>query len=721
MSLSRIPSGWLFSLGCVVALLIVAGAWLRRAEREGGPGPERWFVPGPLGHEPGKGTLPLGSDAYASRFIYGLDSPAAREWARRNKLTDSLNFSHHLAQVFPPTLFAAHPEYFPWMNGQRERPAENSQSWNPDLGRADVAAHAAAAAREAFVKEPGRVSFALGVNDGLVFGDSPETLAAVTPMRWFRGRPDFSNLVFGFMNRAAADLERTHPDKYLGTLAYYWAENAPDFPVHPQVVPFLTADRSQGYDAVFWREELALQAQWAKAGPRRLGLYDYLFGAGFIVPRIHPHLIADSLRHARAAGFTDYFCEATPNWGIDGPMTWLVAQLLADPGQNVDVLLGEYYERYFQESAIPMRRLFERCEALWMNQPGHSYWLKHYRNDSQADLFPSNVVAELRILLTEAQRLARSEKVRARVALVSESFGVTERFVAFHEARGRLSQQTVAGTLTGEAGWAALRTYLDKRSEFLSYSRALTRREPLAFHAILYDDFLRHDPTFAAAILLQETAEGDPDGRALQKAASGSAKLSSLRETGVVDGQAWLLAKARGQITELLPDGGMEGPLRPGKRIAGLVYGLDSPSSWQSKAEPAQYHVGSVQKASAHNGQAGLRISGAVNTTVYQWYPASVGRLYVSSVHARGQVTSSNAVLLTLGWLDGKGQLLGSSMAARLPDGKWPNWVQLQQGARAPAGAVWVGIGVTLQNQMKGDWAEFDDFSLVDAGLEMVR
>ena len=296
------------------------------------------------------------------------------------------------------------------VDGKRERPAEHSQTWNPDLSRPDVAIHAASVARDAFIADPGRVSFGLGVNDGLLYGESPELLAAVSPLRWFRGRPDYSNLTFRFLNRAGEELARSHPDKFLGALAYYWEENTPDFPVHPQVLPFLTADRSQGYDPAFWREEFSLQERWAKAGPQRLGLYDYLDGTGFVIPRIHPRLIAESLRHARGIGFTDYFGEASPNWGIDGPMTWMVAQLLSDPQQSADLLLDEYYKRYFQESAVPMRRFFERCEEQWMRQPGHPYWLKHYRNDSQADLFPSAVCAELRQLLDDAPTFGAAEQ-----------------------------------------------------------------------------------------------------------------------------------------------------------------------------------------------------------------------------------------------------------------------------------------------------------------------
>jgi hypothetical protein len=690
-----------------LAVLAIMAEWGTRSQRDRDALPERWFAPGPTGREPGHAASPPGPAAFRSRHIGGLGSPAAAAWAQHNGLTPALSFSHNLASVFPPTLFAEHPDYFPLVNGRREQPTAQSYSWNPDLSRPDVALHAARVARDAFVAEPGRVSFSLGVNDGLLYGESPELLAAVTPLRWFRGRPDYSNLTFRFMNRAADELSRSHPDKFLGTLAYYWEENTPDFPVHPQVLPFLTADRSQGYDPAFWREEFSLQERWAKAGPRRLGLYDYLYGVGFVVPRLHPHLIAENLRHARSVGFTDYYCEATPNWGIDGPMTWLVAQLLSNPNQSVDGLLDEYYARYFQESAAPMRRFFERCEEQWMRQPGPSYWLKHFRNESQADLFPSAVCAELRQRLDEAGRMARRSTVQARVALVADAFGVSERFVRMNELRARLSRETVTRRLAGSAGAGLLGAYLDAKHEFIRYSQELTARQPLAFSQILYEDFLRNDPTVAAVAAIRASGSAQPN--------AGPDPLEVLQgraEIGLTDGRVFAEALAREAAIERLPDGGLEGARRAGRKIAGLTYGIDLPGAWQSKVEPTQTHVGEVTTAAARTGAAGLRISGAVNTTVFQWLPATADRLYVASVQARGHVTSSNAVFLTFGWLDAQGRHLGKSRAARLPDGSWPEWVPLQQGARAPQGAAWIGIGVHLQNQLTGDWAEFDDFSL---------
>jgi hypothetical protein len=347
-----------------------------------------------------------------------------------------------------------------------------------------------------------------------------------------------------------------------------------------------------------------------------------------------------------------------------------------------------------------------------MRQPGPSYWLKHYRNESQADLFPSAVCAELRQQLDEAGRVARRRTVQARVALVAEAFGVTERFVRLNEIRARLSRETVTSRLAGQAGAGLLGAYLDARHEFIRYSQELTARQPLAFSSILYEDFLRNDPTVAAvaairaSVSAQPSTEPDPLGA-----------LQGRSEIGLTDGRVFAEAVSRGGAIERLTDGGLEGPCRAGRKIAGLTYGLDLPGAWQSKVEPTQTQVGEVTTAAARTGAAGVRISGAVNTTVFQWLPATAERLYVASVQARGRVTSSNAVFLTLGWLDAQGRHLGKSMAARLPDGSWPEWVPLQQGARAPHGAAWIGIGVHLQNQMTGDWAEFDDFSLREVAV----
>ena len=133
MPVKRTPLGIALTLGGLGAILAIAAGEWSRLQGNHASQPERWFAPGPIGHEHGRASPAPGSSAFLTRHIGGLDSPAAVDWARCNGLTPPLSFLHNLWSVFPPSLFATHPEYFPMVNGKRERPAEHSQSWNPDL------------------------------------------------------------------------------------------------------------------------------------------------------------------------------------------------------------------------------------------------------------------------------------------------------------------------------------------------------------------------------------------------------------------------------------------------------------------------------------------------------------------------------------------------------------------------------------------------------------
>ena len=777
-------------IGACVALILGLVWW--RAPRLAAMTPrpvladdvERWFAPGAIGREVGGRRAEdggrkaedggLSSDVsrlpsavghpssaigrpFLTRALGGVDKADGGAWARFNGLTPRLNFSHNLGRVFPPELYDTHPEFFPLEGEKRLQPPTGAQWWNPDLGRADVAAYAAGKAREFFAKNPDAVSFALGVNDGLVFGESPETVALTTPVRWFRERPDYSNLVFTFMNRAAADLATTHPDKYLGALAYYWTENTPDFPVHPQVIPFLTADRSQGYDRGGREEERALQARWvarmtedggrrpeagglfsdvspqssvpshpsSAIGPQssalspqssvlgrqvRLGLYDYLYGHGFLIPRIHTWLIAENLREARRLGFTDYFAEMTPNWGLDGPQPWLVAQLLQDPEQSERRLLAEYYRRYFRESAFLMQRFFERCEEQWMDQAGRSYWLKHFRNESQAAVFPSAVCRELKGILDAALAQAKSDTVRIRVGQVSDAFGVTQRFVAMQEAREALNRAALAENVSPATVAAALDRFQIMRESFVSYTKRLQREQPLLVAPFTWDDYLRHDPTANAAARLIPSIVGPDlgprlervDGNGAQSGVDQGPALHSHTESVLSDLRA---VEAEGE--ELLANGNFAGPVQPARQIAGLTYGVALPAPWIGRVEPAEHHLAGLKT----DEPGVLRIAGSKETQVFQWTALGDRTFVRAQVKMRGRVSVSGIAMLSLGWLDADHRHLGITVI-RLPEGEWPTWIDLMQAGAPPQGAAWVGISIRIQHQAPDDWIEAMGFSL---------
>ncbi len=740
---------------------------------------ERWFMPGELGYEPGSAPGPLSGRAFLTRAMSGVSRFDDGEWARHNRLTSSLRFSHNLSRVFPASLYEEHPEFFPLENGQRIRPPEGARIWwQPDLGREDVAAYAAEKAREYFDEKPEAVSFALGVNDGLVFGESAETKAWTLPLRWFRGRPDYSNLVFTFMNRVAEELASTHPDKYVGALAYYWAEQVPDFAVHPQVIPFLTADRSQGYDPEFLAEDRALQQKWvaalragkekyegrrmkdeggrmtevggrtaesggqltdreaediltqsrkvAESGgrdgasasrqptggtlnseltadrlpltagevPLRLGIYDYLEGTGFLIPRQHPHLLAEHLRYTRRLGYTDYYGEGHPNWGLDGPQPWLIAQLLQDPEQAADTLLDEYYRRYFKEAAEPMRRFYERSEEQWMNQPGDSYWLKFYRNETQAILFPPEVCRELRGYLQEAAALVKTRSVRARVRQVSDAFGVTERYITMQTWRDRLNREVLSGEGDPEQVVRWFGAFRMARTEFVAYTEQIRNRQPLLIAPFKMKDYLKHDPTVNTLVWLRRVSGSlSPE---LPPSLADDAELSEL----------WShLAKKGSRIEN---NGKLVGPLKAPQRIAGLTYGVTLPREWVSKVEPAEHYRDLLL---GDEPMRTLRIEGSINTSMFQWRRLDQAEFNQAAIQIRGNLSPSSMALLTLGWLDAKHRRLGG-MHIALPTGEWPDWVDLHLGGMIPENAAWVGIGIGVAHQRDGDWVEVKDIQL---------
>ncbi len=389
-----------------------AVSWL--LQRYGGV---RWYAPGALGEvipRCAAWTLPdlavVREPAYVSREITGLYDQAGRDWARRNGLRQRLEYSHNLTRVFPPELYDTHPEWFGLVDGARRRPLGGSDyHWQPDLARGDVAEHAAARAAEAFARDAGRASFALGMNDTVRFDQGAGTRIAVEPLRYFRGMPDYSPLVFGFMNRAAEALGRTPggaPHRYLGCLAYFWCENPPPFAVDPRVVPYVTTDRTQFYDRAYRAADLELMSRWQRSGGRAYGLWEYAYGSAFVVPRVPHAALAEAVREGWWRGARGYIADTGPHAGFDAFKIWMLAQLLWEPDRTVAELADDFFKGWYGPAAEPMRRFFARCEAVWLAQPGPPWWIKYYQQQDQVLLFPPAVRAELRALLEEAREKA---------------------------------------------------------------------------------------------------------------------------------------------------------------------------------------------------------------------------------------------------------------------------------------------------------------------------
>lgn len=681
-----------------------ASAFLERAVAA------RWFMPGVLGVEVRRlGSLSLapsefvGEPGYSSRHLGGVSNAAAGSvWARANRLLHWLPSGHTAAVFTTQDTLERHPDFAPWINGARVKWSPASVgAWQPNFLAAGFAEFVTKEInRRLATQDVAAVQF--GLNDANRFDQSPATLNAVAPGRYFRGRPNYSEPFYRFLNTVAAGVARENPGRFVSTYAYYWTEEAPSFPVEPTIVPYLTADRIMWSDPAFAREDRALIGRWGKAGSEFIALYDYLYGAPFFVPRPTLWAVTEPIPYAWEQGARAYYAEMTPNWALDGPKPWLTAQLLWDPTQDPQVLLDEYYTRFWKEAAGAMRAFYDLCDERWKNQPQPLRWVKYLKDEDQRRLFPPDVRARLRQLLTQAESIAQSEIVCARVKFVSDAFKVSQAFCEHDELREEVNRLVFSGSASAEALRDASERYSTSRNSLLDQYRSLKQHAALAIQSDL-ELYLRNDPRPKIAAALAARGE---------MARLAPRVVASLFD-GVVPTETELTAPGR----ERLLDPELRNvTITPKHPFAFTDWGRPT---WQGRTEPAETRELSL--LTNPDGSKRVRYVGCMNESLSQWASATPGNLYRATVRMKGRVSPGSIVMLSVSFLDGKSERVGQIHIDRLPAGEWNDAVALEIIVRAPAKAAWVGFSPSAYNQMPGDWLEFEGLSLREIDSSIFR
>ena len=664
-----------------------------------------WFMPEPLGtHIPRRKSFRVSdkilrhSPSFVSRNLSLGGSAAENAWFARNRLNSLFEHGHSVGRIFRREDLIATPELAPLISGKRFQPREgDSNSWQPNLASALAAPYAANVLKQWLREAPGRLSVPLGMNDTVGYDQSAATQKLVSERGYFRERPDYSNLVFGFVNEVAREVGREFPDRFVTTYAYDWTENTPDFPVEANVIPFLTADRVQWFDREFAAADQALIRRWVAAGPRIVGIYDYLYGVTFLVPRPTISAVSESIPFAYQAGVRAYFAESSPNWGLDGPKAWLVAQLLWNAKQDPTKLLDTYYRDFWQEAAPPMREFFAHCDELWRRQILPSFWLKFFKDENQHLLFPAAERRYLRAKLDAAASLAGSDLVRARLRMVSEAFAVTEAFAEFCERREELIQRLFDATGGAEELLASTERYLDAKSRLLDRHAAVQREFPLALHGRILPEMTRNDPLGSAL------------WRIGQAPATGSIGLSLARLTNAYPEIAALIRPfSTGQVRAVTTDSTFE-KLRVATKLDSTVLDWATAGPWRGHGLPAEHR--SVTLVPTSNGAA-VRWSGCLEETMSQWLPAEPGKHYRASARVRAKASPGNMTFLVIYCVDQNGKFSDLGTVQRLPAGEWSEEVELSVVIRAPQNAARIVVAVRAVCQVEGDYVEFSQLML---------
>ena len=338
------------------------------------------------------------------RQLSGLNE-LSTDWAFSVGYGRAPEFSHGLYRVFDRKVWQEEPMLFPMLGGKPAEPKGVSTDPNPHLDNPRAPEIGARYAREFFRKNPGAFSVALGVNDTLKFDDSAPSEG------WFRDRPVRTDYVFGFLNEVADSVWAPGGDNdgkrhAIGTLAYMQTLRAPTIKLRPEIFPWVCVDRIGYGSEEFAAQDRANLAAWAKSGVKRLGVYDYLYGADVASPRVNFAALVGSIRATRTAGATGWYAEAYPLWAFDAPKLWLAAKVLEDKNADAGALLHKWFDAAYGPAAAPMREAYAQIEAGWRRDAqvgGKDAFLRHFRDERGALVLAEGEVAAVSAALRTAQ------------------------------------------------------------------------------------------------------------------------------------------------------------------------------------------------------------------------------------------------------------------------------------------------------------------------------
>ncbi len=237
-----------------------------------------------------------------------------------------------------------------------------------------------------------------------------------------------SDYFFSFVNAVAREVAKTHPDKYIATLAYWnYALPPSGFDMEPNVsmAPCLHTCMYAIHREI--REnDMRLYKAWLKEAKAPIFLWNYyhhpmepsLIDKFKCFPNVMVHDSARSARMFIKDGIRGVFICGEQ----DMLESYVITKVWDDPGQDVDLLLDEFFRRYFGAAEKPMKAFYSELEQIACNPKNYPppYYKSNgidWKNVAWSQLGTAERMERLGKLMTEAEASAQTEMEKRRVAL----------------------------------------------------------------------------------------------------------------------------------------------------------------------------------------------------------------------------------------------------------------------------------------------------------------
>lgn len=426
----------------------------------------RWYAPGEIGLVcPKTATLTVHAQdlqrapAMIHRWITGcpLYMPGPPQavsdrdttiWKLRMRIGGQAFWVCHSFEGYYDRFLKTHPNWF--AQGYSGRPPQMCYT-NPDF-----IAQVVQDARDYFDgrgAKPGAT--AMGDVFGLVPMDTcswckcPRCQAELNPVeakneQFTNGKA--SDYIYGFVNKVAREIRKTHPTKWIGALAYS------DYGYYPvkqrvesNVVVQMCLHTRNWWCPSMEANDRRVVTEWREHDPDRplyLWLY-YCFPAlqaeqshFRYFPGYFAHTIVRQMRwyhDAKIQGiFMEHSSEFHESYLMDQLEFYVTLKLADDPSLDGDRLIDEFFERYYGAAAGPMKQLYCEMESTFSDPKNYPAEIQktpahqHQTKELAAYLGTKEKMARFADLMASAKQAAQTPEERQRVALFEH--GQWERF-----------------------------------------------------------------------------------------------------------------------------------------------------------------------------------------------------------------------------------------------------------------------------------------------------
>lgn len=697
----------------------------------------RWFVPTELGENvPHADTVSIpvmrrrDEPRFVNRRNHGIDTSIPGEggkWRDRNRITDHSyavpfnRYSHWLNRVFPASKYGeTHPEYYPLIDGKRRIPASDSaQNWQPCTSNPEVIARTIEYGRQWFADQPEANFLSVGMNDSGAFCECGNCTALDIPGETFRGQQMLSDRYFTFVKAVADGLRDDYPDRYVSCIAYWTVESPPkrvELPDNVMVV--ITQDVAQWHDPKYKQTDMDFARAWADA-PGEFGTYDYT-GLGWLMPRVYPQRMAESLRFYDEVGAVAVTNEAWPTWWYAGPQMYVRAKLMWDPKRDCDAVLNEFYSGFFGPASRPMKRFYDILERVMMTDR-EGRWFEGLGSVlQQMDIWRPADLRGCRAALVRAAEVASgSAPHEQRVEFVARGFSWSDAMLEEYWQAQEVRDLPASGTVGAERHLADVQQLLERTNHREQVWESITDDELISG---IYNSITMTRPgrlaswrnTIEASLMQGVTTLL---GRSDEIAAADLATLCAAapdRVARAIRAQQW--ADANPDAPNLCENPGFEETTADGPPPEGVDWvSTDAPPGWSKWViDDGTIQQLEWERDGGHDGPRCVKVASVRNGCFIQAIPVTPGEVCCASAWVKTTESVEFQVSLGVRWQDPDGAWTAEgSDRFTITTGGPEGWRKLSVVATVPDGAGFAVLLPGAVDQKPDDAVWYDDFRFI--------